>query len=294
MTNISIALTTFNGEKYLCAQLDSILNQTVQFDELVVCDDCSTDSTRDILLKYQLKDQRIKVYFNNYNIGFKQNFEKAIKLCKGDYIALADQDDIWAKDHLKILYENINNKMLACADAILMDSDGNEYKHTLSFINNYNKTSFNNNSTCRFILYYQNPFQGASMMLNRKFIDIALPIPEKVKYHDVWFALLGCILDSFVFINHSITYYRMHNKNASGLHNRHSTYRTLLGHLIKKEMNNNRKEVVDALTQMSLPYSDSSIILNESIEYYKDRKFKTRINNLLFELKNYSIIYGKQ
>ena len=90
---ISIAMATYNGAKYLREQIDSILAQTIQDFELVVCDDCSSDDTWDILKQYSDADKRIKVFRNESNMGFKRNFEKAMSLCGGDYIALSDQDD---------------------------------------------------------------------------------------------------------------------------------------------------------------------------------------------------------
>ena len=118
---VSIALATYNGEKYLREQLDSILSQSIQDFELVACDDCSTDSTLKILNEYAEKDFRVKVFTNEKNLGFKKNFEKAIFLCSGDYIALSDQDDIWTENHLQVLLENIGNNDLVGANAFLCD-----------------------------------------------------------------------------------------------------------------------------------------------------------------------------
>ena len=92
---ISIAMTSYNGEKYIREQLDSILTQTYGNFELIICDDRSKDSTVEIIKDYCIKDSRIKLYVNEKNLGFKKNFEKAISLCKGEYIALSDQDDIY-------------------------------------------------------------------------------------------------------------------------------------------------------------------------------------------------------
>ena len=80
---ISIALASYNGSKYIREQIDSILAQTYQDFELIVCDDCSTDDTWQVLQEYAEKDNRIKIFENETNIGFKKNFEKAISLCKG-------------------------------------------------------------------------------------------------------------------------------------------------------------------------------------------------------------------
>ena len=91
---ISIAMATYNGELFIREQLDSILTQTLSDWELIVCDDGSTDNTLSILQEYANNDSRIKIYQNETNLGFKRNFEKAIGLCSGEYIALCDQDDI--------------------------------------------------------------------------------------------------------------------------------------------------------------------------------------------------------
>lgn len=104
---ISIAMATYNGEKYLREQLDSILVQTISDFELIICDDCSNDSTRKILSEYAKKDSRIKVIFNEQNLGFVKNFEKTISFCNGEYIAFSDQDDIWLPNHLEVLLSEI-------------------------------------------------------------------------------------------------------------------------------------------------------------------------------------------
>src|ERR1700744_3577317 len=92
---ISVALCTYNGEKYIKEQLDSIINQTYTCIEVIIVDDGSTDSTYDIISDYALRDNRIKCFKNETNLGFNKNFEKAVSLTSGEYIAISDQDDIW-------------------------------------------------------------------------------------------------------------------------------------------------------------------------------------------------------
>ena len=96
MSNIrvSVAMATYNGEKYIKEQIDSILNNLEKSDELIISDDGSKDGTIKIIQEYQKKDSRIKLYDGPKN-GVKQNFANAIKNCSGEYIFLADQDDIW-------------------------------------------------------------------------------------------------------------------------------------------------------------------------------------------------------
>ena len=107
---VSIALCTYNGAGFLAKQLDSLLSQSYETIEVIAVDDCSTDSTWDILQAYARKDNRLQTHKNDYNIGHTRNFEKAIALCKGDYIALSDQDDIWVGDKIKILMEDLHQE----------------------------------------------------------------------------------------------------------------------------------------------------------------------------------------
>lgn len=120
---ISIAIATYNGEKYLKEQLDSIYAQTYKNIEVVVTDDCSTDKTVEILDKYA-KTHGLKYFVNEKNLGFVKNFEKAMTLCKGKFVALADQDDIWEKNKIQILYGHIGDSLLIHSDASLIDAEG--------------------------------------------------------------------------------------------------------------------------------------------------------------------------
>lgn len=99
---VSVALCTYNGEKYLSDQLDSIMNQTVQVDEIVICDDGSTDKTIEILSSYSEKYPGVfKIFRNEENLGFIKNFEKAIRLSSYEIIVISDQDDVWEKDKVE-------------------------------------------------------------------------------------------------------------------------------------------------------------------------------------------------
>lgn len=157
---ISIVMATYNGEKYLREQVDSILAQTYQNFELIVCDDCSTDSTVRILQENEKQDGRIKVFVNEKNLGFKKNFEKAISLCKGEYIALSDQDDIWLPEHLQVLIENIGDKDLIGADSLLVDENNNEMGMTFLESIKRNKNIPRCNCDFFFLILHQNIFRG--------------------------------------------------------------------------------------------------------------------------------------
>ena len=123
---ISIALCTYNGSRFLEKQVMSILNQTYKNIELIVVDDCSTDNTFEIIKQLSFQYPQIKPYRNPKNLGFNKNFEKAISLSTGAYIAISDQDDIWLKDKLQRLYDHIGDKWLVFSNSEWVDEDENK------------------------------------------------------------------------------------------------------------------------------------------------------------------------
>jgi glycosyltransferase involved in cell wall biosynthesis len=127
--NISVAICTYNGEKYLAEQLDSIMQQSVKPTEIVVCDDGSNDRTLEILKGYQAQYPDIfKIYSNEENLGYFKNFEQSIYLCSQDIIVTCDQDDIWKLEKLEetlIFFKNNPDKDAVFNDLVLVDNDKN-------------------------------------------------------------------------------------------------------------------------------------------------------------------------
>ena len=133
---ISVAMTTYNGADYVATQLQSILNQSVEVDEVIIFDDCSTDDTADVVLS--VEDSRVKFIRNTENVGYIQNFYNAIKACTGDFIFLADQDDVWEFDKVeKIMQVMKEYKCEAvCTNFSLIDKTGCELTTTKQFVPN--------------------------------------------------------------------------------------------------------------------------------------------------------------
>lgn len=207
-------MATYNGEKYLKEQLESILVQTIHDFELIVCDDCSTDSTVKILNEYAAKDARIKIFLNEKKLGFVKNFEKAMELCSGEYIALSDQDDIWLPEHLEILRDNIGNKDLCGANSLLVDENDKELGRTLLKTLMIDFLPENDNDFL-FRLLFQNIFQGAAMMFTKELTKKALPVPQSVGIHDWWIALVACRCRGVNYITTPILRYRQHGGNIT-------------------------------------------------------------------------------
>lgn len=118
---VSVVMATYNGEEYIVEQLDSIINQSYPVDEIIICDDKSTDRTVGVITEYisRKKIREIKLYENSENLGFAENFNKALNLAKGDYIFFSDQDDIWENEKIQIMLD----KMDEYTDCKLLCSD---------------------------------------------------------------------------------------------------------------------------------------------------------------------------
>jgi glycosyltransferase involved in cell wall biosynthesis len=208
---VSVALATYNGEKYLHAQLDSILAQTYPPGEIVVVDDCSIDNTMTILEEYCCRFPKlITVERNNENIGYVKNFQKSLLLCRGDFIALCDQDDIWDPQKIATLVDRIGNADLIHSDARLIDSANSLI--TASFSQYSAKRSKDN----RFLkLCLNNTVTGCTMLFRRSLLERAVPFPPCIP-HDHWLALLAADGKGIAYYPSPLVSYRQHERNVLG------------------------------------------------------------------------------
>ena len=211
---ISIALCTYNGEKYIREQIDSILNQTYSDFELVCIDDCSSDSTFDILTDYANTDARLKIHRNEKNLGFKKNFEKAISLCSGEFIALADQDDIWENWKISESINAIGNRDFVCSNALCVDENNNSLNYTMKEVVKYHYFPKNQFTLFR-RLFFENIVQGSTILAKADFLKSCLPIPDNFKFHDYYFAFKACSRNGFGYIDKCTIRYRQHTDNVT-------------------------------------------------------------------------------
>jgi glycosyltransferase involved in cell wall biosynthesis len=283
---VSIALASYNGEKYIREQLDSILEQTYKNFELIICDDCSTDSTRDILIEYEQQDNRIHIFFNTANIGFKKNFEKAISLCKGEYIALSDQDDIWTNNHLEVLLEYKGSFQLVCSNSEHITYNGIKTGHISQYDAN---KAFKDTDTSLFVLLFSNFVQGCTILIDRTILHQAFPIPDEVEWHDYWLAVIAAMNHSIIFINKITVLYRQHNNNVTrygkSLNNKRYYHTLYIFQRLKmieqmvirfdSKLTTNQKNICN------LVYTYSFLTVNK----------KKYINRIIFFIRYYKIIY---
>lgn len=204
---VSIAMATYNGQKFIKEQIDSILAQTITDFELIISDDNSTDTTVSIIKEY--KDKRIKLFENHENIGFVKNFERALQYCKGDYIAFSDQDDIWEPFHLEVLLNNLNKKDLVCSNAELIDEYGKKANVSMSDVLHLKKLPKDENLI--YSLLNKNFVQGSTILFKKDLLVKAFPIPEGVKFHDHWLALFAANHGGINYTKQSTLLYRQHS-----------------------------------------------------------------------------------
>lgn len=227
---ISVCMATYNGEKYLREQVDSILAQLGENDELVVSDDGSTDSTIDILKSYN--DSRIKILKNKGNHGVNGNFENALSHANGDYIFLSDQDDVWLHDKVKECLKELANNDCIVHDAIVADSELNIISNSF-FIDRNSGSGFWKN-------LYKNSYLGCCMAFRKEVLKYAFPYPDNLPiFQEGWVAMLAELNGKVSFVKFKGILFRRHFSNASCTANKSSlsffqqiTYRIKLLYLI--------------------------------------------------------------
>ena len=205
---ISIAMTTYNGGEYLEQQLISFANQQKLPDELIICDDRSSDDTIKILEKFSKHAPfDVKIFINDHNLGFVKNFEKALSQCNGDIIFLSDQDDSWFPNKISSILKHFNSNSqssLIIHDAKIVDENLKYHgSNTLSqVLRGYGSTD----------VY----ITGALTAIRKDLLDYALPFPENIESHDGWIHNVAKILNKREIVRTSLGFIRRHSSNTSG------------------------------------------------------------------------------
>jgi glycosyltransferase involved in cell wall biosynthesis len=204
---ISVCLATFNGEKYISKQIESILSQLNLDDEIVISDDGSTDRT--IQEIKDINDSRIKIYFNNTTKGYTNNFQNAIVHSIGDYIFLSDQDDIWNNNKVNVMLNYLSEFDFVTSDAQFVDEDLKSLNQTFFSVRGGRKGFLNN--------IYISQYLGACMAFKRTILKKLLPFPSATELcpHDLWISLIAEFYFKVKIINEPLILYRRHNNNVS-------------------------------------------------------------------------------
>jgi glycosyltransferase involved in cell wall biosynthesis len=204
---ISIVLCTYNGAVYLQKQLESLLEQSYQNFEIIICDDASTDNTPQLLASYA-SNEHIRIYYNKVNIGLTNNIEQALSYCKGDYLAFCDQDDFWEKDKLTILYDAIQDDMLIYSDSELVDENGEKMNIRLSQLRNMHT----GNNILGFV--FSNCVWGHTILIRSSLLEYVLPIPAGIP-HDSWMGFVAACVNRIKYYDLPLNFYRQHQNSVT-------------------------------------------------------------------------------
>lgn len=218
-------MATYNGEKYIREQINSIIKQLGDNDEIIISDDGSTDQTLSIINHYI--DPRIKLLYHQHpkwnspyyqtNVCVTANFENALNHCHGDYIFLSDQDDIWADNKVKLMIRTLEkHKGVVMSSIYVIKADGSCKKREQT----PQKYSF-----LKGLLIAK--YLGSSMAFSREFLNKALPFPKNIVSHDAWIGILATFNKELTIIDEPLLLYRRHSSNVTSKTRKTSMYSKL-------------------------------------------------------------------
>jgi glycosyltransferase involved in cell wall biosynthesis len=208
---ISICMTTYNGAKYIHDQVSSILKQIKDDDELIVCDDRSSDATVDILSSFQ--DKRVKIVVNDENLGFSKNFSKCISLAQGDIIFLSDHDDIWLPDKVEKylnIFQEKSDVVSIMSNMEIIDENG--LVTNSRFLNL--KSGYSNRVWRVVENFVKSTYYGCSIAFRKELVTKVLPLPF---HFDTWIGLVSDMYGRCYHLDEVTMQYRRHSNNFSTL-----------------------------------------------------------------------------
>lgn len=284
---IDILMATYNGEKYLKEQIDSILNQTYKNIQLIISDDCSTDKTREILKKYEQND-KIKIFYQDKNLGYIKNFEFLLKNVESDLYMLSDQDDVWKKEKVEKSVEKLKeeNVDLVFGDLEVVDENLNTiYK---SF-NKYMKLERKINKCIGDykLQYLYNCITGCTILSKKELLDKILPLPSKSKYmvHDYWMGLMVALNGKIGYMKEPYIEYRQHGNNQIGTEKVSHKFKKL--EQVRDLFIDVKLGIFTAYVQNENKFPENLKKQNrQALEYYEMLK-----NKKYFNVKGWSIFY---
>lgn len=270
---VSIAMATYNGEKYLQEQLDSFVCQTRLPDELVVSDDYSSDNTLEILRDFSEKAPfEVRIYQNKENLGYARNFENALSKVTGDLIFLSDQDDVWLPNKIEVvcnIAQNNPDYLLFLNDTEICDGE----------LKSAGLTKFQQITSMGLCLYTDLPI-GCCSSFKKALLKIALPIPD-YSSHDFWLHQLSNILKVKKVIPVTLQLYRRHNSNASNWIDSRTTKQSRLD-LLLYQIQYKSEDYDLEIKQLNSQIKHLSLLLDNN---YLDKKYTDKIREAIRELE---------
>jgi glycosyltransferase involved in cell wall biosynthesis len=206
---VSIVLCTYNGEMFIEEQLKTVCSQTYKNLEIIIADDCSKDNTFLILEKLAKEDSRIRLIRNEFNLGYNMNFNNAVHLTTGLFIAFCDQDDIWETKKIEILL-NAYSEEAALIYSNSIRFQGKLDKNKCKKNNLYRR--FEGKDPRKIALF--NTINGHAMLVKRELVTLSMPFPENV-FYDWRIAVIAAVNGGVAYVDEILVYQRVHEQNAS-------------------------------------------------------------------------------
>lgn len=216
---IDILLATYNGEKYVKEQIESILSQTYKNIRLIISDDCSKDSTCEILKEYEKKDNRIKLCMQQKNLGVVKNIEFLLKQVENKYYMLSDQDDVWLPKKVEKSLEKLKQKNadLVFGDLEIVDENLKTIHPSFGDFMLLNE-KINKYIDSYKLNYLYNCVTGCTILAKKETIEKIVPLPQNSKYliHDHWISIMCSVYGKVAYIPEKYIKYRQHENNQVG------------------------------------------------------------------------------
>ena len=294
---VSVAMTTYNSEKFVEDQLKSIILQTQLPEELVIFDDHSKDHTVDVLKKFASTSPiPVHIYINETNLGYMKNFQECFKHCVGDIIISCDADDVWRSNKIEAVKREFSSTDVTYvySNAVVVDADLNVISEYLYPPHNSEKWNDKEDFLLRCVRRQGFPY-GMTMAFRRKLLDIMLPFEFAF---DEWVAMCAPLYGTIRYIDEPLVYYRRHGHNTSG-----SNGESIIKQMRKSSINawfdwpdafvksylDYRDRFISVLPETVLQEIDKQVIFRKQLSAIISRPSKTR--KLISLLRSYDSTY---
>lgn len=208
---VSVCMAAYQGAAFIGEQLDSILRQLGKQDEVIVVDDGSTDDTADIVAN--IRDSRVRLHRNSCNVGYVRTFERALSAATGEYLFLADQDDVWLPGRLDMMLAALQQKAVVSTSVSILGDMGSRPTFLLRA-----RDSERHVANIFAVVIGYRPYTGCAMAFRRDILNSVVPIPRFVyESHDLWLALVANTHRENVHLEAASVARRLHDANQTPL-----------------------------------------------------------------------------
>ncbi len=279
---VSIIVTTYNGEKYLQQQLMSIKSQSCKNIEIIICDDASTDNTKNIILQFAKNNSNVSYYFNETNIGVNKNFELGFLKAKGDFIAISDQDDIWLPTKIEKQIKMFSNDNIVLAHTTSARFKGSNFP-----AKTYKKSTklFEGNDVRKLLL--RNSVSGHNMIFRINLLKYILPIPNNI-YYDWWIVQTAACNGYVAASQRVLAFQRVHETNV-----------TVKARITDNQHVNEyeeRKIALKLFLHLKNLKAEDKLFIDKTIKAFcslENQHYSKKLFNFLMEYKNIFFFYKK-